>query len=129
MDLHMFAGASFTLPCVSNNLFADTYQWIKDGVVLTSNTNLIITPGTGLGVLSAKRSHSGVYYCVVTNDAASVNVSARVDVTSSVITCDGQWMCVRMWVGGCLCVCVLVFTMMCRREDGCTWDLGKRCGG
>lgn len=90
-DTHAFVESSFFLTCEANALLIDTYQWMKDGVALSSSTDLTILPGEGMEVRSAKKSHSGKYYCVVTNGAGAVNASATVEVTSTVITCDGKY--------------------------------------
>ena len=89
-NLHVFVGSSFFLPCETNNVLADTYQWLKDGAVLSANSNLIVRQGVGLQILHARKAHSGVYQCVVTNSAGTVNASAEVQVTDTVITCDGE---------------------------------------
>ena len=88
-DTHVFVGSSFFLPCETDGL-TDTYQWMRDGIVLSSNSNFTIETGVGLHVLNAGTSNSGVYTCVASNDIGSVNISAVVVVTDSVITCDGQ---------------------------------------
>lgn len=65
------------------------YQWFRNGVELSGSSNLIIESGLGLRVLNAQKNHSGVYQCVATNDAGSVSVTTLVNVTNSVLTCDG----------------------------------------
>lgn len=90
-DIHVFVGATFSLTCEANPLLIDTYQWMKDGVVLSSSENLIINNGEELRVLNARPSHSGVYQCVVTNVAGTASANATVQVTNTVITCDGEW--------------------------------------
>ena len=87
-NLHVFVGSSFSLQCEAAQS-TGTFQWLKDGMVLSPNANLLLTPGVGLQVLHAGRTHSGVYRCVLTNAAGSVGASAEVQVTDDVITCDG----------------------------------------
>lgn len=68
----------------------ETYQWFKDDSLLSPGASVIIRPRQELMVLNAQKSDAGVYVCVATNSAGSRNASAVVDVTSTVITCDGR---------------------------------------
>lgn len=68
----------------------ETYQWFKDGQLLSPDDNVVIQQREELMVLSAEKSDSGVYTCVASNSGGSSNASAVVDVTSTIITCDGQ---------------------------------------
>lgn len=62
---------------------------MKDGEVLASSSDFVIEPGVGLTVSGARKNHSGRYYCVAMSEERSANVSAVVNVTNAVITCDG----------------------------------------
>ena len=88
-DTHSFVGSTFFLRCEANPLLIDTYQWVKDGVMLSTNSEFTVDHGYGIEIWNARKEHSGKYSCVVSNGAGAVNVSATVDVTSAVITCDG----------------------------------------
>jgi hypothetical protein len=90
-SIQVFTGSPFFLPCEINTQLIDTYQWMKDGVVLSSGSELTITPGVGIEVFNASKTHSGEYHCVVANGAGVANVSATVQVTNAVITCDGKF--------------------------------------
>ena len=87
-NVHTFVGSSFFLPCETDRL-ADTYQWFRSGIEIHTNSHQVIETGLGLRVMAAQKSDSGVYLCVARNDAGSVNVTVVVDVTNSVLTCDG----------------------------------------
>lgn len=65
-------------------------MWMKEGLILSSDENVIIKPGSGLEVKNSLKSHSGKYYCIAKNYHGEVNVSAVVNVTNAVITCDGK---------------------------------------
>lgn len=68
----------------------ETFQWLKDGQLLSSSAGVVYSGmGQNLTVLNAERSDSGNYTCVVSNAEGSTNVSAMVQVTSTVLTCDG----------------------------------------
>lgn len=89
-DVHVFVGSSFFMPCEADEV-TDIYQWVKEGTILSSDSNLVIQPGVGLSVQRASKTHSGTYICVARNELGMVNVSAVVSVTNAVITCDGQF--------------------------------------
>lgn len=82
-------GSSFSLACSADEV-TDNYQWVRGGMVLSSDSNLVIRPGVGLSVQRATKAHAGTYYCVASNEEGMLNVSAVVQVTNAVITCDGQ---------------------------------------
>lgn len=89
-NIHAFVGSSFFLPC-ETDIPTDTYQWYRNGVEIHSNSHYSIESGVGLHVAMAQRSDSGVYMCVAENEAGSVNATVDVEVTNSVLTCDGKY--------------------------------------
>lgn len=58
-------GKNAIMSVTNNGTPPFTYQWYKDGILLTGGTQ----PSNGIAAVS--RSHAGVYTCVVTNSAGS----------------------------------------------------------
>ena len=71
-SFHLTAGANFTLPVSTNSGFVlagaqpFTYQWLKDGKALATQTT------SALKLLAAKTTNSGNYAVVISNVAGSV---------------------------------------------------------
>lgn len=85
----MFVGGEFTLTCSADEI-AEGYQWMKDGVLISEDARVQIHPGRGLTVVNATKEDAGVYHCLAINEEGSVNASATVNVTGTLLTCDGK---------------------------------------
>ena len=80
------ANASFT--CAANAVPLPTIQWMRNGGLLSSNSNYSIATANSsltdisstLTVLSSTPLDAADYYCVVTNSVGTVNTSATLTV-------------------------------------------------
>ena len=61
-------------------------QWIKNGDVITPNDYMQIVSGHNLRILGLISSDAGMFQCIGTNTAGSVQASARLEIIS-----QGTW--------------------------------------
>lgn len=77
--LHFCVGQSINLNVVPEGVYPFTYQWYKDGSALTDSTS------STFSIESAALTHSGSYYCLITdaNHCTQVSQTLAIDVTDN----------------------------------------------
>lgn len=80
-DTKAFVKDELELVCAIHGKPVPTIQWLKNGDLITPNDYMRIEGGHNLKILGLLNSDAGMFQCVGTNPAGTIQSAARLEIT------------------------------------------------